>query len=143
MTLSILVLVALCWAVLFQFLRPINPPEVLAISGPVRLDGRTIAACWPQRDGELKCSRPDTDETRMTVRGEGMFRLVVAYPAQPEDGQITIVRGQKTVNSEDDWTRELDYDLDPGDYVLDVQARYPLEAFIHVRFPFRVTRSGK
>ena len=141
-TISAVLLVVLSLAVLYQFTRPIAPPEILVTSGAVRLDGRTAEACWPQRDGKLDCSTADATDERMTVKAKGTFRLVVAYPAQPEDGQIEIARGRRTLVSEDDWTRAVRYDLEPGDYTLSVQARYPADAFVHQVFPFRVTRSG-
>jgi hypothetical protein len=128
--------------VIYQFLRPLRPPEVLVSVGDVRLDGRVVEACWPQRGGELDCTREDGTPEARAVPGEGELRLVVAYPAQPQDGEITIARGRKTVESHDDWDREVGYDLPPGEYTLDVQARYPEDASLHYVFPFRVTRSG-
>src|SRR5688572_13457634 len=141
-TISALVLVALAGAVVYQFLRPLRPPEILVSVGDVRLDGRVERACWPQRNGELDCGSEDRSDDRRIIPNEGTFRFVVAFPAQPEDGKITIARGRRTLESHDGWDRELDYDLEPGNYVLDVQAQYPEDAHLHYVFPFKVTRSG-
>ena len=141
-TISALVLVALAGAVVYQFLRPLNPPEILVSVGDVRLDGRIVEACWPQRSGDLDCGSEDRTDQRRVVPGKGKFRLVVAYPAQPEDGEITLSRGRRTLKFRDRWDREIAYNLPPGDYSLDVRARYPEDAFLHYVFPLTVTRSG-
>ena len=141
-TISALVCVALAGAVVYQFLRPLKPPEILVTVGNVRLDGRIVEVCWPQRSGELDCGYEDRNDERRVVPSKGKFRLVVAYPAQPQDGQITLSRGRRPLKSRDRWDREISYDLPPGDYSLEVQARYLEDAFLHYVFPLTVTRSG-
>ena len=71
---------------------------------------------------------------------KGRFRIIVAYPSQPRDGEIRI-DGPERVRV-DDWRNPLSYDLDPGTYRLTTDAKYVEGAFVRYVFRFTVTRSG-
>jgi hypothetical protein len=141
-TISALVLAALAAAFVFRLFAPINAPGMLVRSGDVRLQGRLEESCWPARDGELQCEegRSASSPASETVPAKGTFRIVVAYPAQPEDGEIRIDGPDPTRIR--DWRNPLRYDLEPGTYTLTAQAQYPERAFVRYVFRFRVTRSG-
>jgi len=137
-TLSIAILVALSVAIVVRLLAPVPHPPILARSGEARLEGRLIEACWPQRGGDLRCEKGSGTNDPMTIPGEGELRIVVAYPAQPEEGSLRVMRGRKTVLGSKDWEDEVTYDLDAGTYELIAEARYPQDAFVRYRFAFRV-----
>jgi hypothetical protein len=141
-TISVVVLVVLTGATVYQFTRPLPAPPVLVRSGDVRLEGRNVISCWPQRNERLRCAGSDAELGARTVPSKGTFHLIVAYPVQPSKGQISLARGRKTLLYRDEWVRTLRYDLDPGEYTLDVQAGYPADARLHYIFDFKVTRSG-
>lgn len=136
-TLSLLLLVAMTAAVIVRFLLPVDAPPILVRSGDVRLDGELVRACWPQRGGELRCQQGDGEAETVTVGREGTFRIIVAYPAQPEEGRFTITRDGERVLRED-WDDELPYDLGAGAYTLEARAEYPQDAVVVYRFGFRV-----
>ena len=135
--LSVGLLVAMTAAVFIRFLLPVDAPPILVRSGDVRLDGALVEACWPQRGGDLRCEEGDGDGAETaTVPKEGTFRIIVAYPAQPEEGSLTVTKdGERVLRA--DWDDELDYDLDPGAYTMTADARYPEDAFARYRFTFR------
>ncbi len=137
-TLSVGLLVAMTAAVFIRFLLPVEAPPILVRSGDVRLDGSLVAACWPQRGGELRCEDGDTDagETA-TVPREGTFRIIVAYPAQPEEGYLRISPADGKSGEREHWDDELDYELEPGRYVLEARAEYPQGGHVAYRFNFR------
>lgn len=141
-TISALVLAALATAFVFRLFAPINAPGILVRSGDVRLHGKLDESCWPGRNRELRCEREDAGSVPATevVAAKGAFRIVVAYPAQPDDGEIRI-DGPDPVHI-DDWRNPLRYDLEPGTYTLSARANYPERAFVRYVFRFRVTRSG-
>lgn len=141
-TISALVLVALAAAFVFRLFAPNNPPGILVRSGDVRLQGRLDEACWPGRNGELNCERPESTAlpSPEVVPAKGTLRIVVAYPAQPDVGEIRIDGPDPTRVG--DWRNHLRYDLEPGTYMLTAEARYPERAFVRYVFRFRVTRSG-
>jgi hypothetical protein len=145
LTISALVLVALFGAVAYQFLRPVTAPGIIVNAGNEPLAGRLVESCWPQRNGDLKCEQGDDgDAETLSIPASGELRSVVAYPAQPEEGSIRIISrdsGETVLRS--GWDRSITYELDPGLYFVDVEARYPERAFVRYRFGFlRVTRSG-
>lgn len=137
-TLSVLILVALSVAIVVRLLAPVEAPPILVRSGDVRLDGSLVESCWPQRGGDLRCEEGGRFATEVrTIRPEGELRVIVAYPAQPEDGSIEIVRdggGKKTY----DWDDEVSYDLEPGTYSITARAEYPLDAHVVYRFGFSI-----
>jgi len=140
-TISALVLAALAAAFVFRLFAPITAPGILVRSGDVRLNGRLDDACWPGRHGELRCERAEsTSPSAVVVPADGRFRIVVAYPVQPEVGEIRI-DGPERVRI-GDWRNPLPYNLEPGTYTLTAEARYPERAFVRYVFRFRVTRSG-
>ena len=137
-TLSLLLLVAMTVAVFVRFLSPVDAPPILARVGDARLEGVLDEACWPQRGGELRCTEgDDAPRAGTTLPGEGKLRLIVAYPAQPEEGRIEITRDDERVLRKD-WDDEITYELDPGTYTMTADARYPEDAFARYRFAFRV-----
>ncbi len=132
---------ALAAAFVFRLFAPVTAPAILVRSGEVRLEGRLVDVCWPGRDGELRCEKAESSTTSAPeVPAKGTFRIVVAYPAQPENGEIRI-NGPSRVRI-GDWRNPLPYDLDPGTYTLTAEAKYPERAFVRYVFRFRVTRSG-
>ncbi len=137
-TLSVLILVALSVATVARMLAPVPHPPVLARSGDVRLEGELVEACWPQRGGDLRCEDDGERSDPITIRREGELRIVVAYPAQPEEGSVVVRRDGTDVISENDWEDEIGYELDPGTYELITEARYPQDAFVRYRFAFQV-----
>lgn len=144
-TISALVLAALAAAFTLQLLRAVPPPEVLVHVGEERLVSYDRDACWPQRNGKLRCtSEESVDPVRNTVDDNGSLRIVLASPAQPRDGEIRITdsRDEEVVDSE--WKRTLRYDLDPGEYTLTARAGQSGRGKAYVRYAFllRVTRSG-
>lgn len=135
-TISAVVLVLLGGAVAYRLLAPVAAPEILARSGDVRLDGARVMSCWPARGGALRCRGSQDVPAAADVPPSGTLRFLVAYPVQPDTWQITVARGRRTVMVEDE--PRFRYDLDAGTYAVDVQARYPADAFVHYRFRFRV-----
>lgn len=144
-TISALVLAALAAAFMLQLFRPVRPPEILVRAGEQRLDGGLVEACWPQRNGELRCQQPDERGSTQTIPGNGSLRIVLASPAQPQEGWIRIEdAGGRDVLETDEWKRTVRYDLGPGTYTMLVQAGRtgPKNAYVRYLFPVRVTRSG-
>jgi hypothetical protein len=138
MTLSALILVALTVAIFVRLLAPVDAPPVLVRVGDVRLEGDRVEACWPQRGGKLRCQEADTDRSdATTVPSEGEFRIVVAYPAQPTDGNVEILPVDGGKKQHFDYDDEIAYDLKRGEYVLQVSAMYPEQARVVYRFAFR------
>jgi hypothetical protein len=137
-TLSVLILIALSVAIVARLLAPVPHPPILARSGDVRLQGQLIEACWPQRGGDLRCEKDGDDAQLSTIPGKGELRIVVAYPAQPDEGSIVIRRGETNFLREKGWDDEIAYALEPGRYELIARAEYPQDAFVSYRFPFRV-----
>lgn len=135
-TISAAVLVLLGGAVVYRLLAPVPTPEILGRSGDVRLEGQHLASCWPQRGGPLRCRESRGSPELTDVAGRGTLRFLVAYPAEPEEWQITVARDRRTALVEDE--ARFTYDLEPGRYDVDVQARYPEDAFVQYRFAFRV-----
>lgn len=140
-TISALVVAALAIAFGFWLFAPARVPSILARSGDVRLEGALVEACWPERGGELTCKESaDTDVRAAIVPAKGRFRIVVAFPTQPEDGEIRISGPERVrVN---DWRNPLPYDLEPGTYGLTTEARYRDGAYVRYAFRFTVTRAG-
>jgi hypothetical protein len=142
LTISALALLALGIAVAVRFTSQPDPPPILARAGEVRLEGTMEAACWPDRGNEVRC-REGSDEARPPARAippAGSIRLIVAFPVQPERGQIRILRDGDVVN-EGGWTERVAYDLEPGRYELVAEARYEQSTYVRWRFPFAVARS--
>lgn len=140
-TVSAALLVALTVATAVFFLRPSQPPELLASVPDARLQGRLMASCWPQRGGDLSCTEaahpPDPDVP--VIPSEGEIRLVAAFPVQPEDGSARIVdartgRAEVTVGG---WEEKVPYELPAGRWRLEAEARYPDGAYVRYSFGFR------
>lgn len=137
-TLSLVILVALTVAILVRLLAPVDAPPILARVGETRIEGSLVEACWPQRGGDLRCEEEDRRDVEVTaIRSEGELRLIVAYPAQPEDGSVEITGDEDRVLRKD-WDDEIAYDLDRGSYTMVVHAVYPEGAFVRYRFGLRV-----
>jgi hypothetical protein len=142
-TVSVAVLIALSIAIVVQFLRPVPPPAIVVRADDIRLEGVLEEACWPQRNGELRCTEDGERPAENTIDDNGSFRFVFAYPADPREGRLEVARADGTsVLSTDEWKRTLRYALDPGRYVLTAQAGTSGEAFVRYVFALRVTRSG-
>lgn len=142
-TLSVAVLIALSIAVVVQFLRPVPPPAIVVRADDTRLVGRLDEACWPQRNGKLRCTKgEDADQPTQTIGDNGSFRIVFAYPADPKEGFVTVTDGDGDEVLGSDWKRTLRYDLAPGTYTLTAQAGTTGETFVRYVFALRVTRSG-
>jgi hypothetical protein len=140
-TISALVLVALAAAVVIRFLAPVDPPPIFVRSGAVRLVGVLDEGCWPQRGSDLRCKEgPDERPQTGTLPAEGKLRVVVAYPAQPDDGSgtITITDSSGDEVLDEKWDESIDYELESGSYTMTADARYPAEAFVRYVFRFRV-----
>ena len=137
-TISTLVLIALVAAIFVRLLAPVGAPAVLARSGETRLSGARVKGCWPQRSGKLRCQGPDGSAKQVTIAGSGSFRIVVAYPAQPKDGTISIKRGGRQVLTKR-WNDSVKYKLRPGSYLMYADARYPSGAYVKYRFAFRIS----
>jgi hypothetical protein len=139
-TISVLVLVALSAAVVVRFLAPVDPPPIFVRSGESRLVGSLDKGCWPQRGGDLRCEEGgDGERPRAgTIPREGKLRVVVAYPAQPEDGRIRIVRFPSREVLDEEWSESIDYKFEAGTYVMSADARYPEKAYTRYVFRFRV-----
>ena len=142
-TLSVAVLIALSIAVVFQFLRPVPPPAIVVRADDTRLEGVLEEACWPQRNGKLRCTEDGERPRENAIDDNGSFRIVFAYPADPKEGRIEVEDADgETVLESDEWKRTMRYDLVPGNYVLTAQAGTSGEAFVRYVFALRVTRSG-
>lgn len=139
LTISAVVLVVLGAAAAWRFLQPVEPPAVLARAGDVRLEGTFDGGCWPQRGDELRCHEAERAAAETArVAGDGSFSIVVAFPAQPDEGYVQIgERGGRRLQRAE-WTRRLPYRLAPGLYELVAEARYGAGAYVRYRFPFRV-----
>jgi hypothetical protein len=138
-TISVAVLVALCVAVVVQFLRPVPAPAIVVHAGDVRLDGELDESCWPQRNGKLRCVDHEPRLGAQTIDGNGSFRIVFAYPGDPKTGEIMISdsSGDEILGS--GWKRTLRYDLPRGSYTMTARAGDPDEAFVRYAFAFKVT----
>jgi hypothetical protein len=138
-TISVAVLVALCVAVVVQFVRPVPAPAIVVHAGDVRLDGALDESCWPQRNGKLRCLDEKQVRPAQTIDGNGSFRIVFAYPGEPKTGKIALddARGERVLSS--GWKRTLRYDLDPGEYTLRARAGDEDEAYVTYVFALRVT----
>ena len=144
-TISAVALAALAAAFAVQILRPVPPPEILMRVGEQRLDGALQSACWPQRNGKLRCTEGTESSRPATIPDEGSFRLVLASPAQPRDGWLRITDADgKTVLNEDEWERTTPYELERGRYTITAQAGRSGRGQGYVRYLFavNVTRSG-
>jgi hypothetical protein len=139
-TLSVLVVLALGAAFAVRFLSPIRPPDLLVRTDDTPLRGVLVEFCWQQRDGELRCEeRTDVEPPDgPSVPAEGELRLLAAFPVQPEGGTIRIADEDGDTELRSEWTDELPYDLDPGDYTLEAEARYPDGAFVRYVFAFSI-----
>ena len=109
--------------------------------GGVRLVGVLDKGCWPQRGSDLRCKDGPNEKPRSgTLPDVGKLRVVVAYPAQPDDGSGSIVvkdsKGEQVIDEK--WNEEIDYELDPGTYTLTADARYPTDAYVRYVFRFRI-----
>lgn len=136
-TISAVVLVVLTGAVTYRLLAPVSTPAILARAGDVRLEGEHVYSCWPQRGGRPKCERSKATPRAVVVPRSGKLRVVVAYPVQPDSWQLTIANSERTVIFTE--SHDLDYELGPGSYRMDVQARYPDDAFVQYHFRFKVS----
>ncbi len=144
-TISALVLVALAAAFGFRLFASNPAPEIVVRAGDVRIEGKRVRACWPQRSGRVECSGAESsDDVRYpAIASSGSLRILVAYPVQPTDGSIRITdRDSGSTILQEEWTRSLHYDLDPARYVLRVSAPYPEGARVIYNFFFSVRRSG-
>jgi hypothetical protein len=144
-TISAVALAALPAAFAVQILRPVPPPEILVRVGEQRLDGALESACWPQRNGQLRCTKGDEKSSREEIPDEGSLRVVLASPAQPQDGFLRIEDSRgKTIVDADEWERTVDYELDPGEHTITIQAGRsgPNQGYVRYVFAVNVTRSG-
>lgn len=142
-TISVLALVGLTTATAYQFLRPVQPPQVVVHAGNERINGAFAAACWPQRTGVLRCTREKNATPReTTIPSKGTLRVVLASPAQPTDGSIVIRDQHGETVLRTGWKRTVRYDLEPGTYTLTAQAGASDNAFVRYVFTLKVTRSG-
>lgn len=164
-TISAVALVLLAAAFVYWLRAPIPSPAILARVGSIRLDGQRIAACWPQRSGALRCEDPEPTRPKVTeLRPRGTLSFTFAAPVRPDEGQVVIARQPApngsvdagacltdtpsheafgrmcTVLFEREWKRTVRYDLDPGTYVMDVQAGASDGAHVRYSFRFKVTR---
>lgn len=140
-TISALVLVALFASVAYRFLRPLDPPTLLASVPSARLEGDFRAACWPQRGGKLECTSNDQPASMIgpKIKPDGVIRLVAAFPTPPTGGKIVISDSAgKNVLSREGWTDKLDYELVSGRYKLEAEAHYNQGAFVKYSFAFSV-----
>ena len=104
------------------------------------------AACWPDRRNNVRC-REATDDVpapARTIPPAGSIRLIVAFPVQPEAGDIRILRDAEVVSQSVDqggWTDRVGYELEPGRYTLVAEARYEQGTYVRWRFTFVVAGS--
>jgi hypothetical protein len=141
-TISAIVLVALTAAVVYRLFAPVPPPEIFVRSGEVRLKGDRLAACWPGRSGEVGCAQPQGPSSPNDLPTSGRLRFVVGFPVQPKNGSIRIQRLSGGTVLESRWRREIVYELPPGTYELQVEARYPEDAYLIYRFLLSINRAG-
>jgi hypothetical protein len=142
-TISALVLVVLAVAFVLRFFAPVPAPEVVGRVGSIRLTGQRVSACWPQRNGRLRCERHAFRWQRpVTLRGSGTIHLVVAYPVQPPAGSVRIERRDRTIVTASKWTESFAYRLQPGEYVVRAMAAYPHSAMTNYAFAVKVTSAG-
>jgi hypothetical protein len=143
-TISVLVLIALSAAFVTQLTRTIEPPPIIVQTKGERLDGALDDACWPQRNGKLRCTTGDEHPVPQTIDGNGSFRIVLASPAQPQEGSLRITDDDGDTIVKSGWKRTLRYDLEPGAYSFTAQAGESgrNNAFVRYVFALRVTRSG-
>ncbi len=145
LTISAVALVALGTAFALRVFSPLEAPElVVTVEGraeSVRLPGVHEGSCWGQQDGELRCVDPDPDlpGDPPTVPASGRMRIVAAFPVQPDEGTVRILEQPGgDIAFETELDDRIDYDgLEPGDYVLRVEGRYPDGAFVRYAFPMR------
>jgi hypothetical protein len=123
--------------------RPVPPPAIVVRADDVRLSGVLERSCWPQRNGELRCTESEREDAPVqTIDDNGSFRIVLVYPAEPKDGLVRVTDDEGDEVLESEWKRTLRYDLDPGTYTLIAQAGKTDESFVRYVFALRVTRSG-
>jgi len=140
-TISAVAMAVLTAAFVYRFFfAPVSPPEVLVTAAEGRIEGTYAGSCWPQRGDELECEEaadPDA-ESPTAIAPTGTLRVVVVFPQQPDRGRLVITDASTggEVLSEA-WTDRLTYDLAPGTYRLEADARYPSGAF--VRYVFAVS----
>ena len=142
-TISVIVVVALCAAVVLQFTLPVRPPEIVLRAAGVHLTGALEASCWPQRSGDLKCTRHDARPKAQRIAPKGSLRAIFVYPAKPNDGTIRIDRardGHNVLRSK--WKPTVPYRLAPGRYLVTAQVGALRGAYVRYVFFLTVTRSG-
>jgi hypothetical protein len=141
-TISVAVVVALCVAVVLQFTLPVHPPEIIIQAAGARLTGALEASCWPQRSGDLKCTRHDPRPKVQRIAPRGSLRVILVYPAKAT-GTIRIDRvrdGHVVLRSR--WKPTVPYKLAPGRYLVTAQAGALRGAYVRYVFALTVTRSG-
>src|SRR4051812_27322493 len=124
-TISTVVVVALFVAVALKLVAPASPPAIVARDTDTHLPGSLQSACWPQNSGHNRCThggKPPKDSAILPRNDK--IRVVVAYPIQPKDGTIRIVRSGRTV-LRTKWSRYVSYELESGRYSLIADAKYP------------------
>lgn len=144
-TISAACLLALVGALAWQFLRPLEAPQLIARSAEQELSSAFHGSCWPQQTGELHCRPPADSDPGSEVRlpSSGSIRIIAVYPVQPEDGSVHIFdeRTGETVLEEEDgdgWPDRVSYTLDAGTYHLEAAAGYPNGGWVRYRFGFTV-----
>lgn len=67
------------------------------------------------------------------------MRIIAIYPVQPDRGSVRVIESRTgdTVLRET-WTDRLSYELDPGRYRIELEARYGDNAYVRYAFGFRV-----
>ncbi len=139
-TISALCLLALGAAAATRFFAPIEPPELMARVADQRLHGVHAGSCWPQRNGSPRCETTDGEHPEApTIPPGGSIRIVSLYPVQPDRGSVRVVEtGSGEAVLRETWTDRLSYELDPGRYRLEVEARYGENAYVRYAFGFTV-----
>lgn len=139
-TISAVVLAAIFGAAGYRFfVKPFDPPAILAIAGEVPLSGERSAMCWPDASSKPRCETSQVEsDGGETIEAEGSIRLVAAFPQAPTDGLVEILRGTQTVKLQQGFPNELEYSLTKGSYVLVVTAKYPDGSYVTYRFGFVV-----
>lgn len=142
-TISALVLVALAVAAVVRIVSPLPAPRLLATASGRPLEGAPVASCWPQRSGDLRCLRsddgPPADAT--PVPADGRLRIIADFPVQPVEGVIRLVdTATDEAVIDGAFTDRIDYDLQPGRYLLRVEARWGEGAFVRYAFALAVPR---
>jgi len=141
MTISVVVLALLGGTAAYRFLAPLQPPELLATAGDVRLEGSRRAYCWPERRAERpRCRRSGGNDAAVAMPRWGRIRVVAAYPVSPKGGFLELRRqGGEVVQRVDGLDEPISYDLAPGRYELTAEARYSASAYVRYSFAMKVT----